>query len=121
MIHGFLSKQSYWAQGRSLEAVQKSINNSLCFGLHLDGEQIGFARVVTDYTIYAWLMDIFILQEHRGKGFGTYLVRGIKSCKELKTIKRWGLCTEDAHELYKKVGFQPLEKPELMMEITNEQ
>ena len=116
MIYNFLSKESYWAQERSFETIQKSIKNSLCFGLYLNKEQIGFATIVSDFSVFAWLMDVFILEKYRNKGHGKLLVKEIKNHPELRTIKRWGLCTEDAHELYKQIGFQSLENPEFMME-----
>ena len=122
VIFDYLSNQSYWAKGRSMEAVEKTIKNSLCFGVYdAQNKQVGFARVVTDYTIFAWLMDVFILSDCQGKGLGKMLMAEIMAHKDLQEIKRWGLATNDAHDLYKKFGFNELSKPQNMMEfiITN--
>ncbi|HKJ42204.1 MAG TPA: GNAT family N-acetyltransferase [Sunxiuqinia sp.] len=118
MIHSYLSERSYWAKGRSLEIVQKSIENSLCFGLYDEtGRQLGFARVVTDYAVFGWLMDVFMLEEHRGNGHGKKLMDAIVNHPDLKNLRRMGLGTDDAHELYKQYGFTNLSKPENMMEL----
>jgi GNAT superfamily N-acetyltransferase len=117
MIHDFLSNHSYWAQGRSIDDVRKSIKNSLCFGLYNnDRQQIGFGRVITDYTIFAWLLDVFILEEYRGLGLGKYLMTTIFDHKETQHVRRWRLATNDAHGLYEKFGFRLIKKPELFME-----
>jgi GNAT superfamily N-acetyltransferase len=113
VIHGFLS-QSYWAQGRSLERVARSIEASLPFGLYLGAAQVGFARVVTDQVTLAWLADVFILEAHRGQGLGVWLVEVVTSAPELANIRRWLLGTRDAHELYRKLGFSELPPGELM-------
>lgn len=117
MITDFLSRKTYWARGRSREAVERSIQNSLSFGVYTnDGVQVGFARVVTDYTIFAWLMDVFIVETYRGKGLSKMLMTEIMAHPELQTLKRWGLNTNDAHTLYEKFGFRGLSHPEIMME-----
>lgn len=118
LIHNFLSKESYWAQGRSIEKVKKSIENSLSFGVYLDNEQVGFARVVTDFAIFGWIMDVFILDEYRGKGLGKMLMDAIVNHEDLQGLQRWGLATNDAHGLYEKYGFKKLDRPELFMEIS---
>lgn len=115
-IHQFLGERSYWAKGRSLEAVKRSIDNSLCFGIYLQEKQVAFARVVTDYTIYAYLLDVFVMEDQRGVGLGKFLMNCIMDHPELKGIKRWMLGTEDAHGLYEKYGFAPLKKIEIHME-----
>ena len=115
MIHSFLT-ESYWAKGRAIEAVQKSIANSLCFGVYLNGIQIGFARVVTDYTIYAYLMDVFILSKYRGKGYSKQLMETVLEESELKTCSLWMLKTLDAHSLYEQFGFSELKNSEMLME-----
>ncbi len=121
MIQDFLSNRSYWAKGRSMETVRRSIQNSLCFGLYLqEGKQVGFARVVTDYAVFAWLMDVFILEEYRKKGLGKMLMKYIMEFPALQGLRRWGLGTEDAHGLYKQFGFTPLEKPQNIMEKIDE-
>jgi GNAT superfamily N-acetyltransferase len=116
-IHRFLSEDSYWAKGRSLETIKLSIENSLCFGVYVGDKQVGFARVITDYAIFAWVLDVFILDEYRGKGYGKMLMGAIVGHDKLQNLKRWGLGTDDAHGLYKQFGFTPLSKPGNMMEI----
>jgi len=117
LIHHFLTHQSYWAQGRDRTTVERSIEHSLCFGVYTQAnEQVGFARVVTDYSVFAWLMDVFILEAHRGQQLGQYLLSEIMSYPSLQGLKRWGLATKDAHGLYEKYGFTLLSKPETMME-----
>ncbi len=118
LIHEFLSKESYWAKGRDIEVVKRSIENSLCFGVYDDEKQIGFARVVTDFAIFAWLLDVFILENYRGKGYGKMLMKAIMSHDKLQNLQRWGLGTDDAHGLYEQFGFKPLRKPGNMMEIS---
>lgn len=114
LIHEFLAN-SYWAKGRTISEVKKTIKNSLCFGVYLGKSQIGFARVVTDYVIFAYLMDVFIIEGYRGKGYGTLLLDHITKEHRLKEIKRWGLITLDAHFLYKKFGFEIHNPPENVM------
>lgn len=111
LIHEFLTN-SYWAKGRTVYEVKNTIKHSLCFGIYLDKEQIGFARVVSDYVIFAYLMDVFIIEEYRGKGYAALLIEHILSEHRLKGIKRWGLITKDAHFLYKKFGFETHNPPE---------
>jgi GNAT superfamily N-acetyltransferase len=114
VIHGFLVR-SYWAQGRTRERVVQSIEHSLPFGLYHRDEQIGFARVLTDYVVLAFLADVFVLEAHRGKGLGRWLVEVITTLPELRQIRRWLLGTRDAHELYRQFGFgEP--KPNVLME-----
>lgn len=116
VIHKFLSSESYWAAGRSVEKVQRSIDNSLPVGLYRGEEQIGFARVVTDYATFAWLADVFVLDEFRGRGLAKWLVEVIISHPELQGFRRWVLATKDAHELYRRFGFRELHRPERWME-----
>lgn len=116
MIHKYLSEESYWAKTRSLEIVQNAITHSLCFGVYLNDSQIGFARVVTDYSIFAWIMDLFILEKHRGYGYSKQLMSSISEHPDLQTINRWGLNTVDAHGLYEQFGFQRVSKAEIYME-----
>lgn len=120
MIHDYLSKRSYWAQNRSLEKVKKSIEHSLCFGIYnKENKQIGFARVVTDYAVFAWILDLFILEDYQGKGGGKMLMKAIMETPELQDLHRWGLGTRDAHGLYKQFGFEELLRPDVLMEIVN--
>jgi GNAT superfamily N-acetyltransferase len=118
IIHGYLSGKTYWAAGRSMETVKLSVKNSFCFGMYdAAGRQAGFARVVTDYATFGWLCDLFILDEHQGKGLGKWLVQTIVSHPDLRALKRLQLATRDAHELYGRYGgFTPLAAPELWME-----
>ena len=118
MIHQFLSERSYWGKGRSLETVRISIENSLCFGVYdASGKQLGFARVATDYAVFGWLMDVFILEEYRGQGFGKLLIKAVTEHPALRNLRRIGLGTADAHGLYEQYGFIGLSKPENMMEL----
>ncbi len=116
VIHNYLSTQSYWAIGRSLETVQRSIENSLAFGIFKGDEQVGFARVVTDYATFAWIADVFVLEQFRGQGLSKWLMSIIISHPELQGFRRWVLATKDAHELYRQFGFTDLLLPERWME-----
>ena len=116
MIHNFLSRESYWATGRSLEVVNRGIDHSLSFGLYNGPRQIGFARVVTDYATFAWLADVFVLEEFRGQGLGKWLIEVILAHPQLQGFRRWALATKDAHELYRSFGFNELMRPERWME-----
>ncbi len=118
-IHQYLSTKTYWAKGRSIETVKTSIENSMCIGAYEESKQVGFARVVTDYSVFAWIMDVFIIEEFRNQGLGKKLMEFIFSQPKLKNIQRWGLTTTDAHELYKKYGFRALTNPDFHMEIVN--
>ncbi|MFO1487101.1 MAG: GNAT family N-acetyltransferase [Verrucomicrobiota bacterium] len=117
LIHRFLSKDSYWAKGISLELVNRSIDHSLCFGLYLEGKQAGFARVISDFATFAWLSDVFILPEHRGHGLGKRLVAAILADPRLKDFRRFMLATQDAQGLYAQFGFTAVKEVERFMEI----
>jgi GNAT superfamily N-acetyltransferase len=114
-IQNFL-KDVYWAAGRTIEEVQTTIDSSFCFGIYLDENQIGFCRVITDYVVFAYVMDVFITEEHRGKGYSSILIENMVNEPKLKEVKIWRLATSDAHFLYKKFGFNALATPEKMME-----
>jgi GNAT superfamily N-acetyltransferase len=118
-IHNFLSHTSYWAQGRSLDLVRRSLDNSLNFGLYHGRSQIGFARVVTDYATFAWLADVFIIDDYRGRGLGKWLIDVITAHPQLQGFRRWVLATRDAHDLYRQFGFTELKLPERWMERSN--
>jgi GNAT superfamily N-acetyltransferase len=119
-IHHYLSEASYWAKGRSKAIVQKSIEHSLCFGVYTSGhEQVGFARVLTDYSILFYLMDVFIIENHRKKGLSKYLMETIMNHPELQGFQRYMLATHDAHSLYSQFGFELIKHPEWFMEIVN--
>lgn len=116
VIHQFLSKDSYWAQNIPVELVQRAINGSLCFGVYLGDEQVGYARVITDEATFAYLSDVFILAEHRGKGLSKRLIETISNWPTLQGLRRWVLATRDAHTLYTQFGFTQLDNPELFMQ-----
>jgi N-acetylglutamate synthase-like GNAT family acetyltransferase len=106
VVHGFLSGESYWARGRSRERVERAVEHSLPFGVYrADGRQVGFARVVTDRATFAWLADVFILPEERGRGLSKWLVECVLAHPELQGLRRWLLATRDAQELYRRYGF----------------
>ena len=105
VIHDFLNRESYWACGRSRERVERSIEHSLPFGLCKGRRQVGFARVVTDRATFAWLADVFVLPEERGRGLSKWLVECVLSHPELQNLRRWLLATRDAQELYRRYGF----------------
>lgn len=113
-IHDFL-KNSYWAENIPLAIVEKSIKNSLCFGLYEGNKQIGFARVITDYATTAFLKDVFILKPYQGQGLGKWFVDYILKYSELQDVSKWLLSTKDAHGLYRRYGFTKLTEPEKMM------
>ncbi len=107
MIHSYLSNTSYWAKGRTRAEVENSIKNSLCFGMFkTDGQQIGFGRAVTDGTIFAYLMDIFILEDFRYRGFGKLLINHILNHETIRNLKTVALKTKDAHKFYQSNGFE---------------
>jgi GNAT superfamily N-acetyltransferase len=115
VIHQFLTT-AYWAKDRTLDEVKKSIQHCFCFGVYANEKQIGFARIATDYTIFAYLMDVFILPEYRGKGYSKQLMKAINEEPQLQSCKVWMLKTSDAHELYKQYGYTELKHPEKVME-----
>lgn len=114
-IHAFISN-TYWAKGRTLAEVQTCIDNSLNFGIYLNNEQIGYARVVTDYVAFAYLMDVFISEEYQKLGYSNQLMEFILKYEALAQVKVWRLATTDAQYLYQKFGFTSLKSPEKMME-----
>ena len=105
VIYQYLSQESYWAKDIPFETVKKSIEHSLCFGLYHQQEQIGFARLITDKATFAYLADVFILKEYRGKGLSKFLMTAIQSHPELQNLRRWLLGTKDAHGLYEQFGW----------------
>ena len=116
VVHRFISEESYWGQGRSPEVVRKTVENSVPFGVYHGDEMVGFARVVTDYATFAWLADVFVLKEHRGRGLSKWLMEVILGHPELQGFRRWVLATKDAHGLYEQFGFIALHRPERWME-----
>ncbi|MDD5140648.1 MAG: GNAT family N-acetyltransferase [Verrucomicrobiales bacterium] len=117
LIHNFLKERSYWAKGIPIEIVNRSIEHSLCFGVYKAGQQIGFARVVTDCAAFAWLADVFIVEEQRGHGLGKRLVAAVLEHPQLQGLRRFMLGTLDAHSLYGQFGFTPIKQVERFMEI----
>lgn len=117
VIHNFISR-SYWAKNIPLITMQKAINNSLCFGVFTDsGQQVAFARAVTDFATFAYIADVFVLPPHRGKGLSKCLMKMIIEHPDLQGLRRMALATSDAHSLYEQFGFKSLRSPELSMEL----
>jgi N-acetylglutamate synthase-like GNAT family acetyltransferase len=114
-IHEYL-RHSYWAKDRTREKVEICITNSMCFGVYLHEKQIGFARLVSDYAVFAYLMDVFIIDEQKGKGYGSELLDYILNSPELRRVENWKLATLNAHEFYSQKGFNVLKRPESIME-----
>jgi GNAT superfamily N-acetyltransferase len=122
VIHKFLSQESYWARGIPRETVVRSFPQSICFGVYAvddvaqSQQQVGFARVVTDRAVFAYIADVFILSDHRGKGLSKRLMEAVFAHPDLQNLRRWILATADAHGLYRQFGFTSLSKPERLME-----
>jgi GNAT superfamily N-acetyltransferase len=117
VIHGFLTT-SYWSPGIPRETVARAIAGSLCVGAYRERRQIGFARVVSDRATFAYLADVFVLEEARGEGIGRAMVRALMEHPELQGLRRWFLATLDAHGVYEALGWQPVAHPERLLEIT---
>lgn len=117
LIHRFLSEEAYWSPGIPLTTVLCAINHSLCFGGYLGGQQVAFARVITDKATFGYLSDVFVLPEHRGQGYSKALVTAILAHPELQGLRRLSLSTRDAHGLYGSFGFVPASAPASLMEI----
>jgi GNAT superfamily N-acetyltransferase len=123
VIHHFLSVDSYWAKGITMDKVQKAIEkSSICFGMYEgdpalgEARQIGFVRAVTDFVRFAWIMDVFVLPEYRGVGLSKWMIETMVEHSELKDVRKMMLCTFDAHGLYEQYGFQTLDDPEIFMQ-----
>ncbi len=114
-VQAYLTR-SYWAQGIPLETVERALRNSLCLGLYHREAQVGLARVISDYATFAYLCDVYVLEDYRGKGLGKWLMMH----PQLQNLRRFSLATRDAHDLYRRFGFQPLARPERVMEIRND-
>jgi predicted N-acetyltransferase YhbS len=122
-IHAYLVR-SYWSKGIPKELVARSVRGSLCFGLYADaadgsapGPQVGFARVISDRATFAYLCDVYVLEEHRGKGLSKWLIQTLLDHPDLAGLRRFVLATRDAHGLYARYGFTPLARPHIFMEI----
>jgi GNAT superfamily N-acetyltransferase len=118
VIHGFLAEESYWAKTRTLDQTRTAIENSLCFGVYADNRQIGFARVVSDFATFAYIGDVFVLSEFRGRGISKRMMKAMVDHPDLQGLRRWVLATLDAHGLYEHFGFSSLKFPERWMERT---
>jgi GNAT superfamily N-acetyltransferase len=120
-IHAFLGGESYWARGIPRETVERSIRNSLCFGVFdtAGGAQVAFARVVTDRATFAYLADVYVVPAFRGRGISRLLMETITAHPDLQGLRRWMLMTQDAHGLYAQFGFRPLAHPDRAMERTD--
>lgn len=119
-VHHYLSTLSYWSPNVPYETVQRAAENSLPFGLYqADGQQRGYARVISDYTTYAYLADVFIDESCRGQGLGKWLIATIMQHPNLQGLRRWSLVTADAHELYRQFGWRELARPERYMEYSD--
>lgn len=116
LIYRFLSEQSTWAVGISRAVVDRAIENSLCFGGYVDGRQVAFARVVTDFATFGNLVDVFVIPEYRGQGYAAELLTAVMNHPSLKGLRRFTLATSTAPELFKKFGFAPPQRPETLME-----
>jgi GNAT superfamily N-acetyltransferase len=116
-VHHIVSTQLYWAKGISFDAVKRSIENSLSFGIYTDGRQVGFARLVTDYATFGYLADVFVDEQYRGRGLSKTLMEFIFGIEELKRFRRMVLVTRDAHTLYERYGFTALKTPDTYMEL----
>lgn len=117
-VHKYLSERSFWAKGRDFDTVKKSIENAFCFSIHHgNGKQVGFARVITDYSTFAYLSDVFIDEKYRGKGLSKMLLQNIMEHPDLSNIIRWMLLTKDAHGLYARFGFTNTTISNWIMEI----
>jgi GNAT superfamily N-acetyltransferase len=117
LIHRYLSRESYWARNIPRDLVDIAIENSLTFAAFHGGRQVGFARVVTDYAVFAYVGDVFVVPEYRGRGASKQLMQAIREHPSLQRLRRWHLLTRDAHGLYRQFGFRELEAPERHMEI----
>jgi GNAT superfamily N-acetyltransferase len=116
LIHRFLAEESTWARGIPRLVVERAIEHSLCFGGYLEGSQVAFARVITDYATFANLVDVFVLPEYRGQGYGKSLMQAVMSNPQLQGLRRFTLATGDAHGLYAEFGFTSPLRPHSLME-----
>jgi GNAT superfamily N-acetyltransferase len=117
-VHAYLSGESYWSRGIPRETVERSLRNSLCFGVFDGDAQVAFARVITDRATFAYLADVYVLSTYRGRGISGMLMEAVTAHPELQGLRRWMLMTQDAHGLYARFGFGPLAHPERAMERT---
>lgn len=119
-IHKWLSEESYWIKGVSYESVKATFDNSFCIGILYNGQQVGFARLVTDYHRFGYLMDVYVIEEHRGKGLGREMMNVFMNIDWVKNLQSILLATTNAHNLYKQFGFETLPNPDRMMKRSNQ-
>ena len=117
IVHAFIANESYWAKGIPKSLVERTVANSLCWGVYFDGKQVGFARVISDKATFAYLCDVFVASGHRGKGLSKALVATILAHPDLQNLRRWMLVTADAQKLYEQFGFTVAPQPDRYMEI----
>lgn len=117
VIYHYLDQESYWAKGIPAERLQRAIDNSMCFGVYHQKKQIGFARVITDKATFAYLADVFVLDQYRKQGLSKWLMQTITQHPDLQGMRRWSLATADAHGLYAQFGFTTLTNPHRWMEV----
>lgn len=117
LIHEFLSTKAYWCINIPKDNVQTAIQNSLCFGVYQDKKQVGFARIISDFSTIAYLGDVFIIEEYRGKGLSKWLMENIMKYPSLQGLRRWILLTGDAHGLYSQFGWTDISDPTKWMEL----
>lgn len=117
VIHNYLSKESYWSKGIPLDVVKRAMEGSVCFAAYDKGQQIAYARVITDGATFGYLADVFVVEAYRGKGISKHLMKFIMDYPSFKGLRRFMLATKDAHSLYKKFGFKPMATPDRFMEI----
>ncbi|BFI96677.1 MAG: GNAT family N-acetyltransferase [Rhodanobacter sp.] len=116
LIHRFLATEAYWCRGIPRATVERAVAGSLCFGGYVDGQQVAFARVVTDGATFGYLADVFVLPEHRGQGYSKALVAAVMAHPQLQGLRRFSLATSDAHGLYAGFGFAAPAQPQTLME-----
>lgn len=115
-IHSVLA-QTYWSPGIPRDIVERAIAGSLCFGAYCEGALVGFARIVSDYATFAYLCDVFVVEQWRGRGISKFMLECIKAHPKLANLRRWMLATADAHGLYAQFGFRPVAAPDRLMEL----
>jgi GNAT superfamily N-acetyltransferase len=118
-IHAYLAGESYWARGIPRDVVARAVRNSVCVGVFDRDAQVAFARVVTDRATFAYLCDVYVLESHRGRGIGKRMMEAVDAHPELRGLRRWSLVTKDAHGLYGRFGWTPVDRPERFMERTD--
>ena len=116
LVHGFLSAETYWAAGIPRDTLERALRHSICCSGHLDGRQVAFARAITDQATFAYLADVFVLPQHRGKSYGRAIVEALMADPRLQGLRRWHLVTKDMQPLYAQLGFVPLSQPERHMQ-----